>query len=127
VSGICWCFIVTRQVFSKRWIDEQSAFFPVSFSEDDCTRQRGLKAVVQSSIERTVSGVRCTNDDLKPVLVALATDQPLDVRYRDHDLSGDWAGYRECHIKPDLLLIYRKSDADTLRLARLGSHSELFG
>jgi mRNA interferase YafQ len=72
----------------------------LSFSEDDCTRQRGLKAVVQSSIERTVSGVRCTNDDLKPVLVALATD---------------------------LLLIYRKSDADTLRLARLGSHSELFG
>ncbi|MGN2943245.1 type II toxin-antitoxin system YafQ family toxin, partial [Klebsiella pneumoniae] len=67
----------------------------MSFSEDDCTRQRGLKAVVQSSIERTVSGVRCTNDDLKPVLVALATDQPLDVRYRDHDLSGDWAGYRE--------------------------------
>jgi mRNA interferase YafQ len=64
---------------------------------------------------------------LKPVLVALATDQPLDARYRDHDLSGDWAGYRECHIKPDLLLIYRKSDADTLRLARLGSHSELFG
>lgn len=99
----------------------------LSFSEDDCTRQRGLKAVVQSSIERTVSGVRCTNDDLKPVLVALATDEPLDVRYRDHDLSGDWAGYRECHIKPDLLLIYRKSDADTLRLARLGSHSELFG
>ncbi|ERO99986.1 hypothetical protein L360_04937 [Enterobacter sp. MGH 14] len=46
---------------------------------------------------------------------------------RDHDLSGDWAGYRECYIKPDLLLIYRKSDADTLRLARLGSHSELFG
>ncbi|NLC36403.1 MAG: type II toxin-antitoxin system YafQ family toxin [Alcaligenaceae bacterium] len=66
-------------------------------------------------------------DDLKSVLVALATDQPLDVKYRDHDLSGNWAGYRECHIKPDLLLIYRKSDADTLRLARLGSHSELFG
>ncbi|MDJ1226006.1 type II toxin-antitoxin system mRNA interferase toxin, RelE/StbE family [Escherichia coli] len=34
---------------------------------------------------------------------------------------------QQCHIKPDLLLIYRKSDADTLRLARLGSHSELFG
>jgi mRNA interferase YafQ len=40
---------------------------------------------------------------------------------------GDWQGYRECHIKPDLLLIYKKSDAATLRLARLGSHSELFG
>ena len=61
------------------------------------------------------------------VLDALVTDQPLDARYRDHDLSGDWAGYRECHVKPDLLLIYRKSDGDILGLARLGSHSELFG
>ncbi len=71
---------------------------------------------------------RATLDaSLKHVLVALATDQALDGRCRDHDLSGDWAGYRECHIKPDLLLIYRKSDSGTLRLARLGSHSELFG
>ncbi len=71
---------------------------------------------------------RITLDNaLKPVLIALATDQPLDARCRDHDLSGDWAGYRECHVKPDLLLIYRKSDSNTLRLARLGSHSELFG
>lgn len=62
---------------------------------------------------------------LTPVVLALAADQPLKTRYRDHDLSGDWAGYRECHVKPDLLLIYRKSD-DTLKLARLGSHSELF-
>lgn len=58
------------------------------------------------------------DDDLKLILVALVTDQTLAAKYRDHDLSGDWAGYRECHIKPDLLLIYRKSDADTLRLAR---------
>lgn len=64
--------------------------------------------------------------DLRPVLVALVADQPLDIKYRDHDLVGDWAGYRECHIKPDLLLIYRKAGADTLRLARLGSHSALF-
>ena len=64
---------------------------------------------------------------IKLVLLALVTDQALDTRYRDHDLSGDWAGYRECHVKPDLLLIYRKSDSDILRLARLGSHSELFG
>ncbi|EFL91706.1 addiction module toxin [Candidatus Regiella insecticola LSR1] len=59
--------------------------------------------------------------------MALANDKPLEPRSRDHDLSGDWAGYRECHIKPDLLLIYRKQGADTLRLARIGSHSELFG
>ena len=71
---------------------------------------------------------RATLDDaLRTVLFTLATDQALDARHRDHDLSGDWAGYRECHVKPDLLLIYRKSDSDTLRLARLGSHSALFG
>jgi mRNA interferase YafQ len=57
----------------------------------------------------------------------LLSDQALPENSRDHALSGDWAGYRECHIKPDLLLIYRKPDADTLRLARLASHSELFG
>ena len=67
------------------------------------------------------------NDAFMPVLAALVADQPLDARYRDHNLSGDWAGYRECHVKPDLLLIYRKLGSDTLRLARLGSHSELFG
>jgi len=64
---------------------------------------------------------------LRPVLVALATDQLLAARYRDHGLAAKWANYRECHVKPDLLLIYRKSDDYTLRLARLGSHSELFG
>ncbi len=67
------------------------------------------------------------DDDLISVLRALAFDQSLEARHRDHDLSGDWSGYRECHVKPDLLLIYRKPDAETLRLARLGSHSELFG
>src|SRR3546814_14085985 len=71
---------------------------------------------------------RATLDaDLLPVLAALATDTPLDPKYRDHDLSGDWAGYRDCHVKPDLVLIYAKPDDDTLRLARPGSHSEVFG
>jgi mRNA interferase YafQ len=55
---------------------------------------------------------------LIPVLMALANDQPLEQRHRDHDLSGEWAGYRDCHVKPDLVLIYRKPDADILRLAR---------
>jgi len=71
---------------------------------------------------------RATLDaDLSFILTALATDQPLPPRNQDHELSGDWRGYRECHVKPDLLLIYRKPDAETLWLARLGSHSELFG
>lgn len=67
-------------------------------------------------------------DSLVSIVIGLLlVDQALPESNRDHVLSGDWAGYRECHIKPDLLLIYRKPDADTLRLARLGSHSELFG
>ena len=73
---------------------------------------------------------RATLDtDLVPVLSASADDRPLAPHLEDHELSGDWSGYRECHIKPDLLLllIYRKPDANTLRLARLGSHSEVFG
>ena len=64
--------------------------------------------------------------DLLAILAPLEDDQPLEPHQRDHALSGHWAGYRECHVKPDLLLIYRKPDASTLRLARLGSHSELF-
>jgi len=61
------------------------------------------------------------------IVTLLLSDQALPESNRDHSLSGDWAGYRECHIKPDLLLIYRKPDTSILRLARLGSHSELFG
>lgn len=63
---------------------------------------------------------------LSAILERLLVDHALPPRNRDHELSGNWKGYRECHIKPDLLLIYRKPDTDTLRLARLGSHSELF-
>lgn len=66
------------------------------------------------------------DEELLPVIRALVADRPLDARYRDHPLVGDWVGYRECHIKPDLLLIYRKIGDDLLVLARLGSHSELF-
>ncbi len=67
-------------------------------------------------------------DKLVPALLTLlATDEILPESDRDHALIGQWQGYRECHIKPDLLLIYRKLDTDTLRLARLGSHSDLFG
>lgn len=63
--------------------------------------------------------------DLVAVLQLLATDTPLDVRYRDHALTGDWADHRDCHVRPDLVLIYHKPDDETLRLVRLGSHSEL--
>ena len=63
--------------------------------------------------------------DLHAVLSALLDDQPLGPRHRDHALTGDWKDHRDCHVKPDLVLIYQKPDAHSLRLVRLGSHSEL--
>jgi len=65
--------------------------------------------------------------ELKPVIDALVLDQLLAASYRDHSLTGEWTGCRECHIRPDLLLIYKKVGDDKLILVRLGSHSELFG
>ncbi len=59
------------------------------------------------------------------VVSSLQREEALDDKYVDHALSGDWAGFRDCHIKPDLVLIYRVFEG-TLQLARLGSHSELF-
>lgn len=61
------------------------------------------------------------------VVALLRSDKPLPRASRDHPLLDDWKGYRDCHLKPDLVLIYRLPDAETLQLARLGSHSELFG
>ena len=59
------------------------------------------------------------------VVNLLADDTPLPRRNFDHPLSGEWNDYRDCHIKPDLVLIYRKPDNASLELVRLGSHSEL--
>jgi len=59
------------------------------------------------------------------VLELILDGKPLPAKYRDHPLSGDWSDHRDCHLKPDLLLIYRLTDAQTLQLVRLGSHSEL--
>jgi mRNA interferase YafQ len=63
---------------------------------------------------------------LEQIVALLATDDPLPKRHNDHPLSGNWKDHRDCHIRPDLVLIYRKPDPDTLELVRLGSHSELF-
>lgn len=63
--------------------------------------------------------------ELRRVIVALASDEALEPRHRDHALSNDWKDYRDCHVKPDLVLIYRLIGDDRLILARLGSHSEL--
>ena len=64
---------------------------------------------------------------LSEILQLLIDDHPLPLRNRDHALSGDWIGYRDCHLKPDLLLIYQNDKKGPLKLVRLGSHSDLFG
>lgn len=61
------------------------------------------------------------------VIDLLRTQQPLPPNLRDHPLSGNYAGYRDCHVEPDLILIYRiVQDQLQLICARLGSHSDLF-
>ncbi|WP_297025701.1 type II toxin-antitoxin system YafQ family toxin [uncultured Dialister sp.] len=66
-------------------------------------------------------------DKLTAVVDLLADQIPLDARYRDHALSGNYSAFRECHIEPDWLLVYRQDlDALELFLFRTGSHSDLF-
>lgn len=62
---------------------------------------------------------------LRQPLTALIRQTSLPTRYRDHPLRGDWQGYREIHIEPDWLLIYRV-EGEELRLVRTGSHADLF-
>ncbi len=63
---------------------------------------------------------------LRGVILLLVEDAPLDPRYRDHPLKGEWLSYRDLHVEPDWVLIYRVTDAELL-LARTGTHSDLFG
>ena len=64
-------------------------------------------------------------DKFKVVIEKLAAGEKLEPKYRDHRLSGNWKGHRDCHIESDWILIYR-TEADELILERTGSHSELF-
>ena len=59
------------------------------------------------------------------IVSLLAADTPLPRRNVDYALSGEWDDHRDCHIRPDLILIYRKPDDNGLELVRLGSPSEL--
>jgi len=63
---------------------------------------------------------------LVPIIELLAVDGVLPERLQDHSLGGGWRGFRDCHVRPDLVLVYAKPRG-RLTLARLGSHSEIFG
>jgi mRNA interferase YafQ len=64
-------------------------------------------------------------EDIDAFIRLLASGQVLSPRYRDHALKGEYRTFRECHVRPDLLIIYR-FDGSRLMLVRLGSHAELF-
>src|ERR1039457_3799051 len=83
------------------------------------TFQMRLQAGESGGQRRTLDAV------LMAVVDLLAADAALPHRIFDHPLSGAWSDFRDCHLKPDLILIYRKPDAASLELVRVGSHSEL--
>lgn len=88
-----------------------------------------MKAIFQTSqFKKDFKRIKKRGKDLsklKEVVGAIANSEVLEERQRDHALSGNWSGSRDCHIEPDWILIYRV-DGDYLFLERTGSHSDLF-
>lgn len=74
---------------------------------------------------RSPGAVEILESEMKRIVGDLAADRALAPRHRDHSLSGRWKDCCDCHVRPDLILIYRKPGPDSLELLRLGSHSEL--
>lgn len=66
-------------------------------------------------------------ESLREILDILVHGGKLPRKVNDHALAGNWRGYRECHVKPDLLLVYKMLDQGELMLARLRNHGSLFG
>ena len=81
-----------------------------------------------SSFKKDYKKLSITDKEiLKEVVISLANGETLAEEYKDHKLIGNYLGCRECHLKPDLLLIYRINDNILeLALTRVGSHSKLF-
>lgn len=91
-------------------------------------RQRNLfKGDLRRELRGIYRKILMPEGEFQAVIDALRKDITLPVRYRDHLLHGKFEGCRECHIRPDLLLVYRYEGSDWLILERLGSHSEIFG
>ena len=87
-----------------------------------------LKIELTSSIKKDLKKYKHQKDillELQKIIELLARKKPLQSKHRDHSLIGDWVSHRECHVRSDILLIYKVED-DTLFLSRFGSHSELF-
>ena len=92
------------------------------------TQEVGLIPVRSSQFKRDVKRAKKRGRDLtklRSVLQSLIRQEPLSALHLDHPLRGGWKGYREVHLEPDWLLIYRVAGTE-LRLARTGSHADLF-
>lgn len=76
-------------------------------------------------MSKALGGNAMLDAELVPILAKLANDLPLDERQCDHAMIGNWKDHRNCHVRPDLVLLYRKPDNESLQLVRLGSHAEL--
>lgn len=92
---------------------------------------RSLQIVLSNRFKKDLKLAKKRGLDLNllnDIVDQLAAGEKLAERYRDHDLTGNFAGFRECHIKPDWLLVYRVDGDDLiLFLSRTGSHAKLFG
>ncbi|WP_163566276.1 type II toxin-antitoxin system RelE/ParE family toxin [Helicobacter suis] len=88
-----------------------------------------LKLIIKKSFQKDYTRHFKNKDITRAMLDAIVSQLqqqvPLEAKHRDHALKGQWKEFRECHVKPDLLLIYQVQD-DALILIRLGTHSELF-
>lgn len=81
----------------------------------------------EKSLKKLLSGGKVNLIEVEKTISALSSGQRMAVRYKDHALKGDWKGYRECHIRPDVLLIYKKEEEKLILLIMdIGSHSSLF-
>lgn len=88
---------------------------------------REITVQFKRDYRREKAGRHADLDDVfASVLTQLLTGTPLPPANRDHQLKGQWRNHRDCHLKPDLILIYRRTKT-AIQLVRLGSHSELFG
>lgn len=89
-----------------------------------------LDLVMTTQFRRDLKRIRKRGIDVAPlevVLLALRRERPLTAKYRDHALTGDYIGFRECHVAPDWLLIYAVDRGQLILTAsRTGSHADLF-
>jgi len=87
-----------------------------------------FKLARANSFKRSFKKIKLTDDEESnyiEIIYHLLNDEELESKYKDHQLKGNLKEFRECHIKPDLLLMYRIND-DVLELVDIGTHSELF-